>query len=190
MLPSQDDYPSISISRMRALGQVTADMTRVCVTIAGLTREVRVTHRKFPNGGSWSFFLCPSCGRRARVLRLYEKLACWRCAGLLYRCQQGDKTARIERLKKLLYGEPARLHPRPRRTLDRRSRLEVSLRRALIVERRRAVRGFPSARCPEVQIELRKGCVHPYSVKVGSGKLERLGHSLTLFPHPIAKLLI
>ena len=26
---------------------------------------------RFPNGGSWSFFVCP-CGRRARILRLYE----------------------------------------------------------------------------------------------------------------------
>jgi hypothetical protein len=143
MLPSQDDYPSISVSRMRALGQVTADMTRVCVTIAGLTREVRVTHRKFPNGGSWSFFLCPSCGRRARVLRLYEKLACWRCVGLPYQCQRGDKSGRLERLRQRLYGdEPARLKPRNGQKVDRGSRLEVSLRRALIVERRRALRGF------------------------------------------------
>ena len=34
---------------------------------------------RFPNGGSWSFFVCP-CGRRARILRLYEGgLACLRC---------------------------------------------------------------------------------------------------------------
>jgi len=143
MLPSQDDYPSISISRLRAAGAVTADTTRVCITIAGMSREVRVTHRRLRNGGSWSFFLCPSCERRARVLRLYEKLACWRCTGLMYRCQQGDKSGRIERLRRRLYGDaPARLKPRPGRTLDRRWQLEMSLRRALIVERRRALRGF------------------------------------------------
>ena len=141
MKPPQDDFPSVSISRLRAQGQVSADATQVRVTIAGLSREVRVVHRLFPNGGAWSFFLCPNCGRRARVLRLYEKLACWRCVGLMYRCQQGDKTGRIERLRKLLASPVARLKPRVGRTLDRRKRLEVSLRRALIVERRKALRG-------------------------------------------------
>jgi hypothetical protein len=139
---SQDDYPSISISRLRAEGQVLGATTRVCVSIAGLSREVRVVHRKFPNGGSWSFFL-PVCGRRARILRLYERLACWRCAGLMYRCQQGDKIGRIERLRKLLYGSPARLHPRPGRALDRRRDLEWALRRALIVQRQGRLKGWP-----------------------------------------------
>jgi hypothetical protein len=141
MRPAQDDYPSISISRLRATGQVSAEASSVCVSIAGLFRDVRVVHGRFPNGGDWAFFICPACGRRARVLRLYEKLACWRCVGLMYRSQQGDKTGRIERLRKLLYGSPARLHPRAGRTLDRRRRLEISLRRALIVERRRTLRG-------------------------------------------------
>jgi len=50
----------------------------------------------------------------------------------------GDQAPRIERLRQRLYGDaPARLKPRPGRTLDRRSRLDVSLRRALIVERRK-----------------------------------------------------
>ena len=36
---------------------------------------------RFPNGGSWSFFLCP-CGRRARIIRLFEGgLACRQCLG-------------------------------------------------------------------------------------------------------------
>jgi hypothetical protein len=59
----------------------------------------------------------------------------------MYRCQQGDKSGRIERLRKLLGSPAARLRPRVGRKLDRRSRLEVSLRRALIVERRRTLRG-------------------------------------------------
>jgi hypothetical protein len=116
------------------------------VSIAGLSRDVRVVHGRFPNGGDWAFFICPECGRRARVLRLYEKLACWRCTRqggrpLMYRCQQGDKSGRIERLRKLLGSPAARLKPRVGRKLDRRSRLEVSLRRALIVERRKTLRG-------------------------------------------------
>jgi hypothetical protein len=84
------------------------------------------------------------------MLRLYEKLACWRCVGLMYRCQQADKTGRIERLRKLLGSPAARLKPRVGRTLDRRKCLEVSLKRALIVERRKALRGADKV-CEDVR---------------------------------------
>jgi hypothetical protein len=140
---TQDDCPSISVSRLRALGEVTEDMGSVRIAIAGVEREVRLSHRRFPNGGGWSFFLCPVCGRRARVLKLFEKIACWRCtrAGvpprrLYYRVELGDRVGRIERLTALLYsGQAARLKPRPGRTIDRRARTEQALRRALIAER-------------------------------------------------------
>jgi hypothetical protein len=82
MSPTQDDLPALSMSRLRALGTVTEKMDRVSVTIAGVTREVGLSHMRFPNGGGWSFFRCPSCGRRARVLKLFEKIACWRCTRL------------------------------------------------------------------------------------------------------------
>jgi hypothetical protein len=55
---------------------------------------------------------------------------------LRYRCQLGDGGPRIARLRERLSGGPARLKPRPGRTLDRRWRLEQALRRALIAERR------------------------------------------------------
>jgi hypothetical protein len=145
---TQDDCPSISVSRLRALGEVTEAMRSVHVTIAGVTREVRLWHLRFPNGGGWSFFICPACGRRARVLKLFEKVACWRCtvAGeptrrLPYRVKLGDSEPRIARLREKLYGGPARLKPRPGRTIDRRARTEQALRRALIIERSR-LRGF------------------------------------------------
>jgi hypothetical protein len=139
-LASQDDCASISVSRLRALGRVTEEMTSVRVTIGEVSREVRLSHMRFPNGGGWSFFLCPSCGRHARVLKLFEKIACWRCTRsegkpLPYRVRQGDRTGRIERLLEKLNGGPARARPRPGRTLDRRRRLEQALRRALIAER-------------------------------------------------------
>jgi hypothetical protein len=139
---TQDDCPSISVARMRALGEVTEAMAWVRVTIAGMSREVGLWHMRFPNGGGWSLFLCPSCGRRARVLRLYEKMACWRCTRfgnpeqrVFYRVEQGDKAQRIERLRQRLGGGPARVKPRPGRTIDRRWRTEQALRRALIAER-------------------------------------------------------
>jgi hypothetical protein len=150
---TQDDCPSISVSRLRALGAVTEDMGSVRVEIAGLSREVRLSHLRFANGGSWSFFVCPECGRRARVLKLLEKIACWRCTAsgspprrLRYRVEQGDRAGRVERLVSLLYsGQAARLKPRPGRTLDRRARTEQALRRALIAERSGLARFDPDA---------------------------------------------
>ena len=155
MILTQDDCPSISVSRMRALGEVTEEMARVRVTVAGVSREVRLWHLHFPNGGGWSFFLCPVCGRRARVLKLNERIACWRCTRsgdperrLVYRVEQGDRAQRIERLRQRLCGAPARVKPRQGRTIDRRWRTEQALRRALIVERRR-VKGAKDALAKE-----------------------------------------
>jgi hypothetical protein len=31
-----------------------------------------VAHTKFPNGGSWSYFLCPRCGGRKKKLWLID----------------------------------------------------------------------------------------------------------------------
>jgi hypothetical protein len=79
----QDDLASVSISRLRASGVVTSDTESVEIVFGegdeGLRREVMVVHRRFPNGGEWSFFVCPGCGRPARVLKLHEKPMCRRC---------------------------------------------------------------------------------------------------------------
>jgi hypothetical protein len=136
---------SPSVSRLRAEGKITADMTSVWIGFGAieLKREVRLAHRRFPNGGSWSFFLCPRCERRVRRLRLNDgRPMCSRCCGNFHRISYGSpdereiaREGRIERLRKLVDGGPARLNPRPGRTLDRRWWLTVSLRRALIVKR-------------------------------------------------------
>jgi hypothetical protein len=148
---TQDDVPSISISKLVASGAVTKAMGYAQVTLEGFTRTFRLTRRELRNKGWWMFFIC-GCGRRARVLRLSTRgIACPRCtrryAGLKYRveCLSKPKRAaqRVERLEALLSGGPARLHPRPGRTVDRRSRLEVSLRRAKVVLRSHALRGAP-----------------------------------------------
>ena len=111
-----------------------------------LRREIGITHRQFPNGGSWSFFTCPQCERRARVLKLHDgAVMCWRCCaarGVRYRSASGSpverdaaRMARLEKLRELLDGGPARMHPRLGRALDRRSGLTISLRRAMIRQR-------------------------------------------------------
>lgn len=125
-LPFKDDLPTVSSSRLRRAGAITPHSKSVQI-FSG--REVGVTHRQFPNGGGWSFFLCPACNRRVRTLRLFdERVVCRWCDGLLYRCQAHQTAPRIERLRQALYGpnKPAR-----------RRRLEVALRRALLAERRK-----------------------------------------------------
>ena|ERR1700722_13050965 len=150
----QDDLASVSISWLRASGVVTSDTTLVEIVFGksndGLRREVRVVHRRFPNGGEWSFFLCPVCSRLARVLKLHEKPMCRRCClreGIGYRVSSGSpverdvaRVARLHKLRELLDGGPVRLHPRPGRRLDRRWSLTVSWRRGMIREREELLR--------------------------------------------------
>ena len=85
----QDDLPSISVSRLRASGVITAEMSKAKIGIANVEVEVGLQLVKFANGGSWSFFLCPQCGRRARTLKLLEGcVLCWGCChrrGVRYR---------------------------------------------------------------------------------------------------------
>jgi hypothetical protein len=150
----QDDLASVSISRLRASGVVTSDTKSVEIVFGegdeGLRREVKVVHRRFPNGGEWSFFVCPVCNRPARVLKLHDKPTCRRCClrqGIAYRISSGSpverdvaRVARLQKLRELLDGGPARLHPRPGRKLDRRWSLTVSYRRGMIRERQDLLR--------------------------------------------------
>lgn len=126
-LPFKDDLPTVGVTRLRREGVITRHSKSVQIFDG---REVPVTHRQFPNGGSWSFFFCPNCSRRVRNLRLFDgRIVCRWCDGLMYRCQAYDnKGDRIERLRQALYGpNPAKL----------RRRLEIALRRALLRQRRK-----------------------------------------------------
>jgi hypothetical protein len=140
--------PAIGISRLRATGVVTPGMSAIAVNMGdGLERPVKLAHTRFPNGGGWSFFVCPQCGHRARTLRLTEngRLVCGRCDGLFYRCQHHDKETRIAHLRALLYGGPARHKPRAV-GMDRRRSLESALRRLLIRQRQECMDRVAAAR--------------------------------------------
>jgi hypothetical protein len=146
-----DDFPFVSVSRLRALGAIRGTDESATVTFPdGLSFVVGLFHRRFPNGGSWSFFVCP-CGRRARRLRLYEggELACRGCLkarGLRHRVElfsHASKRAAYTAprwLARLHSSSPARLHPRPGRMLDRRVNMEIALQRSLLVARQRYLR--------------------------------------------------
>ena len=141
-LPRRDDLPFVKVSRLRATGAITPESASVLIAFGdgddALKREVKVINRLFPirgkegKRGSWSLFICPSCSRRAMVLRLYDgRVVCIRCDGLLQRQQMGDKSGRIARLREKLYGG---------QPIVKRRALEASLRKALIAERRRKAR--------------------------------------------------
>jgi hypothetical protein len=134
----QDDLPSVGVSRLRANGTITAETTRTTIGLADVEVEVGLSLQKFPNGGSWSLFRCPSCGRKARTLRLFEGCVIWRCCvsrGVLYRSEpmsvRRRAELRIPKLRaKLESAESLRLKPHLWGKMERRLRLEAALRRA------------------------------------------------------------
>jgi hypothetical protein len=161
----QDDLPSISVSRLRASGAITAEMTRTSIGIVDVEVEVGLSLVKFPNGGSWSFFLCPQCGCRARTLKLLEGcVLCWGCCrrrGARYRVQWSGPRRRAElripKLRATLQSEQSlRLKPHLWGTMERRKRLEMVLRRAeLLVGRHDFVREKGDATSSEGSRKLR-----------------------------------
>ena len=132
--PRRDDLPSLKVSRLRASGVINPLMDKVEVEIGGHKGEVGLWHMFFPNDGSWSYFLCPTCSRRCQTLRLYDgRFVCASCDGLRLRCHLSDKGPRIERLRARL-AAPKKKRP---------AQLEWSLRQALIAERRERLKGWP-----------------------------------------------
>jgi hypothetical protein len=155
MKPVIDDLPVLLASRLRAIGEIGPDTKAATIRFdngeSGVAFVVAIVQRRFPNGGSWSKFVCP-CGRRAQKLRLFEgRPACGHCvraAGMQYRsdmCSHFSKRTALtapKRIERLNSDTPARLHPRPGRMLDRRANLELGLKRSLIVERRAGIAQF------------------------------------------------
>jgi hypothetical protein len=131
-----EDLPNVVISPLRAAGDITTKMDATFVTIGDVEFRVGVTHRIFPNGGSWSFFRCPRCGRRARRLWLPDEIpACRYCCNRLgMRCRVEHLTPcqraayRAPRLRAALSREtPLKHTARAGQTMDRRQQLERSL---------------------------------------------------------------
>jgi hypothetical protein len=74
------ELPFVKISRLRATGVVTEAMTETAVQLGDVTTTVGLWHLHFPNGGGWSYFLCPVCGQKAQRLWLLSgAIVCRRC---------------------------------------------------------------------------------------------------------------
>jgi hypothetical protein len=151
MTVAYDELPGVTVVRMRASGAIGPDTKTTTVAFGDVEFVVGLTQRRFPNGGGWSFFLCP-CGRRARILRFHEGgLACRHCLGarglrarveLVSHASKRTALTAPKRIERLYGNKPARLHPRPGRKLDRRANLELRLKRSLIVERKAKIAQF------------------------------------------------
>ena len=136
--------------RACALDLIGVETTEFVVHVGNVEQLVGVKLRKFPNGGSWSLFVCPTCGRSAKVLRaLNGDLVCWRCCfrcGVRYRSEPAGRLARAElrlpKLRAMLESKaPLRLKPSAMwGTMERRSRLEAALRKVEFIV---AQRGAP-----------------------------------------------
>jgi hypothetical protein len=137
------------------MGEITAESTSTVVRLGQEGFSVGLRLRKFRNGGSWSLFRCPQCDRWVQVLWLLEgRPVCRLCCierGVGARAWPMRPWRRAEvRIPKLLARleskTPARLNPRPDGSmLDRRQRLENSLRLAQLALRRHRFKGVRAA---------------------------------------------
>jgi hypothetical protein len=144
-----DDLPVVLASRLRALGDITAETKATTVRLGDIEYVVGVALHRFPNGGSWSKFRCSKCGCQCQKLRLFEdRLVCGGCcraAGLHYRIEMFSHASKRaaytapKRIARLNSAVPQGIKRGRDRLFDRRANLEAKLRRSLIVARQFAI---------------------------------------------------
>ena len=146
-----DQLMSLTASRLKATGAIRLEDRHGIITFGDKQKLVGLAHTKFPNGGSWSFFICPRCGGRKKKLWLLEDaprcLSCCWSLGVRYRSAYGfgrakrlrERDRRVDRLQAMLEGGPMRFKPVPpnwgKRRLDRRNRLTWARQQARIATR-------------------------------------------------------
>jgi hypothetical protein len=133
-----DELVSLTASRLRATGAIRLEDRHGVIAIGEEDHGVQcrkcigVAHMKFPNGGSWSYFVCPRCSGRKKKLWLIDDaprcLTCCWSLGVRYRSAYGF--GRSERLR-----ERDRYVDRvqDRRLRGRKRRLTMTMRRSMIV---------------------------------------------------------
>jgi hypothetical protein len=137
-----DDLPTVRLPRLRASGVITPETTEFVVRLGDVEQTVGVTLQRFANQGSWSLFIAPCCGRKARALRLLcGQVLCTRCCGDRGVRRRADPMSvrqraehRIPKLRaKLESAESLRLKPHLWGKMERHSRYEAALARAEFV---------------------------------------------------------
>src|ERR1700727_2518170 len=77
--PFFDELVSLTASRLRATGAIRLEDRHGFITFAnedhgGERRKcIGVAHTNFPNGGWWTYLICPRCGARKKKLGLVHK---------------------------------------------------------------------------------------------------------------------
>jgi hypothetical protein len=143
-----DQLVTLGVSRLRAAGVIRLEDRHGIIAFGEKQKLVGVAHTVFENGGSWSYFRCPRCDRRAKRIWLVDDAprcvkCCW-SLGVRYRSAYGfgraerlrERDRRVDKLQAMLEGGPMRLKPVPpnwgNRRLDRRNRLTWALQQARI----------------------------------------------------------
>ena len=132
-----DELLSVAASRLKATGVIRLENRQALIPFGEQNKLIGVAHTKFRNGGSWSYFVCPKCARRAKKLWLVDDAArcrlCLEKLGVRNRAAYGfgrterlrERDRRVDRLQAMLEGGPMRFKPVPPswgdRRLDRRN---------------------------------------------------------------------
>ena len=139
-----DQLVSVGVSRLKASGAIRLEDRQALIPFGQQNKLIAVAHTKFPNGGAWSYLVCPKCGRRAKRLWLVDDAPrcrlCLEMLGVRYRASYcfgrterlRERDRRVDRLQAMLEGGLMRFKPVPpnwsNRRLDRRNRLTWVLR--------------------------------------------------------------
>ena len=133
-----DELSSLTASRLRATGAIRLEDRQGVIGFAdedhgGERRKcIGVAHSKFPNGGAWSYFICPRCGGRKKKLWLVDDaprcLSCCWSLGVRYRSSYGfGRGERLRERDRHIDGVQGR------RLRGRKRRLTMTMRRSMIV---------------------------------------------------------
>ena len=148
-----DEFECVKIPRLRATGVVQLDAPHAIIQVGDRQKLIGLAHVRFRNGGSWSLFRCPTCGRRANRLWLIEdRPLCRHCCegiGIVHRSKWGfgryeRLRARDQKLDELIAKldastGPLRFNPAPKhwrgraRLVGNSRRLTARMRRSMIV---------------------------------------------------------
>ena len=136
-----EDPTAARVAPLRASGLIDPSMAFATVDFVDVSGVVvgsvvlRLYHRMFPNGGNWTRFVNPCCGRTSRVLRLHNgEPTCTACLGAKHKIWPRSSRqspyqralCSVARLTKML-NEPQTLRAHTWGAMERRSRREAEL---------------------------------------------------------------